>query len=64
MYKNVLENIENIAIWPMISFAIFFIFFICLVWWAFTADKGFINKMKNMPLDNDAKKGNTKTSTR
>lgn len=51
MYKNVLQSIDNIAIWPVISFVIFFLFFICLLWWVFTTDKKFINVMKNMPLD-------------
>jgi cytochrome c oxidase cbb3-type subunit IV len=52
MYKNVLQSIDNIAIWPVVSFVIFFVFFICLLWWVFTTDKQFINVMKNMPLDN------------
>lgn len=52
MYKNVLQSIDNIAIWPVISFVIFFVFFICLLWWVFTTDKQLINVMKNLPLDN------------
>lgn len=51
MYKNVLQSIDNIAIWPVISFVIFFLFFICLLWWVFTTDKQFINVMRNLPLD-------------
>jgi hypothetical protein len=51
MYKNVLQNIDNIAIWPVISFVIFFVFFLCLLWWVFTADKALIEKMKNLPVD-------------
>jgi hypothetical protein len=51
MYKNVLQSIDNIAIWPVISFVIFFLFFLCLLWWVFTADKQFIEKMKNLPID-------------
>jgi cytochrome c oxidase cbb3-type subunit IV len=51
MYKNVLQGIDNIAIWPVISFVIFFLFFICLLWWVFTADNKFIDKMKAMPMD-------------
>ena len=53
MYKEVLRNIDNIAIWPVISFVIFFLFFIILLWWTFTADKKFINYMSNMPVDNN-----------
>lgn len=54
MYKNVLQSIDNIAIWPVISFVIFFLFFICLLWWVFTTDKKFIDKMKNLPLNNSS----------
>jgi cytochrome c oxidase cbb3-type subunit IV len=52
MYKNVLQSIDNIAIWPVISFVIFFLFFICLLWWVFTTDKKFIDKMRSLPIDN------------
>jgi cbb3-type cytochrome oxidase subunit 3 len=51
MYKNVLQNIDNIAIWPVVSFVIFFLFFLCLLWWVFTSDKKFIDTMKQMPLN-------------
>lgn len=51
MYKNVLQSIDNIAIWPVISFVIFFLFFICLLWWVFTTKKTFIEKMKSLPLE-------------
>jgi cbb3-type cytochrome oxidase subunit 3 len=51
MYKNVLQSIDNIAIWPVISFVIFFVFFLCLLWWVFTADKKMIRKMSEMPLE-------------
>jgi len=54
MYKNILPGIENVAIWPIVSFIIFFIFFICLLWWVFSADKGYINQMKQLPLEDSA----------
>lgn len=57
MYKNVLQSIENIQVWPVISFVIFFLFFLCLLWWVFTADTGYIEKMKSLPVeDNNANK--------
>lgn len=59
MYKNVLQNITNIEIWPLISFVIFFVFFLVLLWWVFTADKKFIAKMAAMPLA-DQEKSNEK----
>ena len=61
MYKNVLQSIENIQIWPVISFIIFFIFFLCLILWVFTTDKTFIEKMKGLPVEEEAEKsGSTK----
>ena len=50
MYKNVLQNMENVAIWPSISFIIFFLFFIMLLWYVFTADKKYIKEMSQKPL--------------
>jgi cytochrome c oxidase cbb3-type subunit IV len=54
MYKNVLESIENIQVWPVVSFVIFFVFFLCLLLWVFTTDKKFIDKMKSLPLEKEA----------
>lgn len=51
MYKNVLQSIENIEVWPVISFVIFFVFFICLLWSVFTTDTKFIDKMKSLPFE-------------
>lgn len=51
MYKDILSDIENIAIWPTISFVIFFLFFLILIWWVLTADKSFIAKMSNKPFE-------------
>jgi cytochrome c oxidase cbb3-type subunit IV len=59
MYKNVLQSIDNIAIWPVISFVIFFLFFICLLWWVFTTDKKLIDKMKSLPMDGTVQKNNS-----
>jgi cytochrome c oxidase cbb3-type subunit 4 len=51
MYKNVLQSIENIQVWPVVSFVIFFVFFLCLLLWVFTTDKKFIDKMKSLPIE-------------
>ncbi len=53
MYKNVLQNIDNIAIWPVISFVIFFAFFAGLLLYVLLVDKKFINHMKSMPLEDN-----------
>jgi cbb3-type cytochrome oxidase subunit 3 len=51
MYKEILQSIDNIQVWPVISFVIFFLFFLFLLWWAFTADRQFIRHMSEMPLE-------------
>lgn len=51
MYKNVLQSIEHVAIWPIISFCIFFLFFLILIGWVFTADKKYIQRMKKLPFE-------------
>jgi hypothetical protein len=58
MYKNVLQSIDNIAIWPVISFVIFFLFFLCLLWWVVTVDKKLIKKMSDLPLDYESQEDN------
>lgn len=65
MYKNVLQGIDNIAIWPVISFIIFFSFFLGLLWYVFKVDKGFIDHMKQMPMDDTTpiQKKNTTLNT-
>ncbi len=50
MYKNILQNIENIQVWPIISFVIFFLFFIILLWWVLTVDKKYVDEMGQLPL--------------
>jgi hypothetical protein len=58
MYKEILRNIDNIAIWPMISFIIFFTFFVMLLWYVFTADNSFINEMSQKPLQDGSENSN------
>jgi cytochrome c oxidase cbb3-type subunit IV len=62
MYKNILQSIDNIAIWPVVSFVIFFTFFICLIWWVFSVDKTFINTMKQLPIDGNVNDQNLTTN--
>ena len=50
--KGNLENIDGVQIYPMISLMIFFVFFVVLFWWVFTAKKEHINEVSRIPLDN------------
>jgi cbb3-type cytochrome oxidase subunit 3 len=50
--KNHMESIIGIEIYPIISLLIFFVFFVVLFWWVFTAKKDYIAEVSNIPLDN------------
>ena len=50
--KGHMETIAGIEIYPIISLLIFFIFFVALFWWVFTAKKDYIKTVSNLPLDN------------
>jgi len=51
--KHNMETIIGIEIFPIISFLIFFIFFIGLFVWVFRMQKSEINTMAAMPLDEE-----------
>lgn len=51
--KGNLENIDGVAIYPMISLLIFFVFFVVLFWWVFTAKKAHIEEVSNIPLNDN-----------
>ncbi|SFZ92570.1 hypothetical protein SAMN05428642_102802 [Flaviramulus basaltis] len=50
--KNYMDSIAGIEIYPIISLLIFFIFFVVLFLWVFTAKKDYIKTVSNLPLDN------------
>ncbi len=49
--KNHMDSISGIEIYPIISLLIFFIFFVALFYWVFTAKKEYITTVSNLPLD-------------
>lgn len=51
MYKNVLEGINGVDIYPVISLVIFFLFFLGVLIWVLKVDKSYISKMGNLPLE-------------
>jgi cytochrome c oxidase cbb3-type subunit IV len=48
-----MSSIGGIEIYPLISFIIFFLFFIGVTVWVFKTDKRFFAKMGDLPLDNN-----------
>lgn len=51
--KGNLEAIDGVELYPIISLLIFFIFFVALFVYAFTAKKEHINHLNNMPIDDN-----------
>lgn len=51
--KGYMESIDGVATYPMISLLIFFVFFVLLFWWVFTATKGYLSEMSEMPLEKE-----------
>jgi hypothetical protein len=64
MYKNILQNIDNIQVWPVISFVIFFLFFALLLWWVITVDKKYVDEMGQKPLSDSTANNSTDNLTR
>ena len=57
-FRNYLDTISDIGIYPMVSLLIFFIFFVCLLWYVFTLNKKETAEIANSPLeDGTIKKG-------
>ncbi|HEX5154869.1 MAG TPA: CcoQ/FixQ family Cbb3-type cytochrome c oxidase assembly chaperone [Parafilimonas sp.] len=52
-FIHYLESITGVSIYALISFGIFFSFFIIMTIWACKADKKLIKTLSNIPLDNN-----------
>lgn len=50
--KDHMASIDGIEIYPIISLSIFFVFFVALFWWVFTAKKEYIKEISEFPLEN------------
>ncbi|HLU50851.1 MAG TPA: hypothetical protein VKZ42_01700 [Flavobacteriaceae bacterium] len=51
--KGHMESIDGVEVYPIISLLIFFIFFALLFIWVLTAKKSYIEKVSNIPLENE-----------
>ncbi|MBT9395003.1 hypothetical protein KLP40_17690 [Hymenobacter sp. NST-14] len=54
MDKNVLQHIAGIELYPLISLAIFFLFFLGLLAYVLLADRRHLGRMSELPLSADA----------
>ncbi len=51
MYKNVLESISDVHIYPIISMVLFILVFSGMLVWVWRKDKGYLNEMASKPLE-------------
>ncbi len=54
MFKDLLNSITGVEIWPLIGLFIFVGVFLGVIIWIFRLDKGLIQRMKNLPLESDS----------
>ena len=53
MYKAILRSLDDISLFPVVAFIIFFVFFVLLFVWVIRMDKNRINHMASLPMEND-----------
>ena len=61
MFQYLFDSIAGVEIFPIISLILFFGLFIGIVIWAIRADKAYLKKMEELPLDvsnNNGEKNN------
>jgi len=51
MFQYVFDSIAGIEVFPIVSLILFFCLFIGIVIWAVRADKDYLKKMEELPLD-------------
>lgn len=58
MFSKYLSGIEDIEIYPVLVLVVFFAFFVIVIVKVTRMDKKLIDKMGNLPLENDEKNEN------
>jgi len=51
MFKEVLQSIEGVEIYTIVSMIILILFFVGIVIWLFKVDKKYIKHMSELPLN-------------
>ena len=55
MFKEVLQSIEGVEFYTIISMIVFILFFIGMTIWLFKVDRNYIKIMSELPLNEDNK---------
>ena len=51
-FSTYLTQISGVSIYPIISLALFVIFFSAVIYWIYSIDSKEIERVENLPLDN------------
>jgi len=62
MLRRFIENTEGADVYAIIGLIIFILMFAGIVAWVFLADKNYIRRMKNLPLEDDDSKPDKNTT--
>lgn len=55
MYKELLQSIDGVSVYPIISLIVFVLFFVVILVWMLKVDKKYIKKMENLPFEQEEK---------
>ncbi len=53
MIKELLQSVEGISVYPIISLIVFVLFFVIILVWMLKVDKNYIKKMENLPFEKE-----------
>ena len=61
MYKEILQSIEGVSVYPIISLIVFVLFFAVILVWMLKVDKKYIKKMESLPFENEEENNSNNT---
>jgi len=53
LIKELLQSVEGVSVYPIISLLVFVLFFVIILVWMLKVDKNYIKKMENLPLEKE-----------
>ena len=51
MFRDIFSSMSDISIFGLFSMILFILIFLAVIYWVVKADKKYLRKMENMPLD-------------
>jgi Ca2+/Na+ antiporter len=53
LIKELLQSVEGVSVYPIISLIVFVLFFVIILVWMLKVDKNYIKKMENLPFEKE-----------